>query len=217
MKNQSSKNNQESEPFDRYPSRYDSWFEEHPSIYRSELLAIKEFLPRFSRGLEIGVGTGRFAGPLSTQYGIDPSVPMARLAKRRGIYVVKGVGEALPFSNSIFQIILMVTTACFLKDLDRALREANRVLEGGKTLIMAIIDINSPLGKRYQRRKGDSPFYKRATFRSPGEVLSRMKRAGFRQLRTIQTLTNDEDAGKPCPGYGKGSFVVMRGTKVKET
>lgn len=53
--------------FDRYYKRYDAWYGRNRYTYLSELRAIRKFLPRKGKGLEIGVGTGRFAGPLKTQ------------------------------------------------------------------------------------------------------------------------------------------------------
>jgi hypothetical protein len=52
------------EVFDWYPDRYDSWFEGHPGIYAAELRALGALRPESARGLEIGVGCGRFASPL---------------------------------------------------------------------------------------------------------------------------------------------------------
>ena len=60
-------------PFEKYHDRYEQWFEEHRTAYVSELLALRPFVPWEGRGLEIGVGTARFAAPLGVQCGIDPS------------------------------------------------------------------------------------------------------------------------------------------------
>lgn len=62
-----------SEPFERYADRYDDWFEAHPDAYQSEVEALRRLLPQPGFGLEIGVGTGRFASPLGIQVGIDPA------------------------------------------------------------------------------------------------------------------------------------------------
>ena len=51
-------------PFEAHQERYDSWFERHAAAYYSELLAVRALLPWEGRGLEVGVGTGRFAAPL---------------------------------------------------------------------------------------------------------------------------------------------------------
>lgn len=52
--------------------------------------------------LEIGVGTGRFAEALGIEYGVDVSGRVLELAKRRGITVVEGSGENLPFRDESF-------------------------------------------------------------------------------------------------------------------
>lgn len=55
--------NPKTEPFILHHRRYDDWFERHRAAYLSELLAVRALLPWEGRGLEVGVGTGRFAGP----------------------------------------------------------------------------------------------------------------------------------------------------------
>jgi len=59
------------EPFDKYPFRYDEWFIRNKYAYKSELLAIKKQLPKSKNGVEIGVGSGRFAAPLGIKLGVD--------------------------------------------------------------------------------------------------------------------------------------------------
>jgi len=55
--------------------------------YLSELKALKKVILEKKKGLEIGVGTGRFASPLGIEYGIDPSEKMLEIAKKRGVKV----------------------------------------------------------------------------------------------------------------------------------
>jgi len=50
--------------FDIYPKEYDNWYEENKFAYLSEIEALKKVIPEKGEGLEIGVGTGRFAQPL---------------------------------------------------------------------------------------------------------------------------------------------------------
>ncbi|MDY6943802.1 MAG: SAM-dependent methyltransferase, partial [Pseudomonadota bacterium] len=63
--------------------RYDDWFGRHPAVYQSELLAVRAVLPPEGLGLEIGVGTGRFAAPLGIQVGLDPAASMLSQALQR--------------------------------------------------------------------------------------------------------------------------------------
>jgi len=42
-------------------------------------------LPEGGTGIEIGVGTGRFASQLGIKLGLEPSKSMASLARQRGM------------------------------------------------------------------------------------------------------------------------------------
>ena len=61
--------------------KYDKWYDTHKSLYQTEIKALEKAMPS-GRGLEIGVGTGRFASPLSVRFGLDPSFNMLKLAKQ---------------------------------------------------------------------------------------------------------------------------------------
>jgi SAM-dependent methyltransferase len=203
--------------FEKYADRYDTWFEENRWAYEAELRAVKAMIPSRGRGMEIGLGTGRFAGPLGLKEGVEPSKRMRQIAQRRGIRALDGVAEALPFGDSEFDFALMVTTVCFVDDIGKALLEANRVLFRGGVLIIGFVDRNSPLGQTYIDRRKENVFYKEATFFSVDELVQVMMRAGFEGLTFNQTIfktlaetTIDEPVK---PGYGEGSFVVIRGSK----
>ncbi len=205
------------EPFEKYAEKYDQWFDKNKSSYKSELQAVKELLPKSRNGIEIGVGSGRFAAPLGIKLGIDPSKNMGKIAQKRGIEFIEGVAESLPFPDSQFDFVLMVTTICFLNDVEKSLEEANRVLKSGGYLIIGFIDANSLLGKFYKKQRNESTFYKDAIFYSVKEVVSYMEKAHFRDFSFRQTLFQSsvklKDIEPVKKGYGEGSFVVIRGVK----
>jgi len=204
-------------PFETHANKYEEWFDKHPDIYQSELRALKALLPKSNAGIEIGVGTGRFAAPLGITIGVEPSKAMGQVARKRGIDVITGVGEALPFAEAQFDFALMVTTICFLNDIDASFQEAYRVLRPEGALIIGFIDRNSRLGKIYQEQKKDNVFYKEATFYSVDEVISRLQEAKFRDFTFVQTLFEEmHNAAGRQPfreGYGEGSFIGIRGWK----
>ncbi len=112
--------------------RYDRWFERNRAAYLSELRAVESLMPRFQRGLGVGVGTGRFSAPLGVSVGVDPSGAMIKVARERGVLVVRGVAERLPFGDEKFDLVLMVTVVFLLEDRATAFREAGRVLKPGR-------------------------------------------------------------------------------------
>ena len=114
--------------FDAAVKDYDAWFDTHPHAHQSELEAIRELIPKSGIGIEIGVGTGRFAVPLGIKLGIDPGARMLKVAESRGIKVINGTGEDLPLVDESMDYVLMVTTLCFLDDVEQAFGEIYRVL-----------------------------------------------------------------------------------------
>ncbi len=204
-------------PFEDHSSKYEIWFERNKFAYESELIAVKSLLPQKGKGLEIGVGSGRFAAPLGIKMGVEPSNKMKEIAEKRGIQVIKGVAEKLPFDNFQFDFVLMVTTICFVDDIKQALKEAYRVLRNGGSLLIGFIDKDSQIGKIYQMYKEKSVFYKEANFYSTDEVVSILKEVGFKNFNFVQTIFHRLNEVKGIEeikdGYGEGSFVVIRSTK----
>ncbi len=202
-------------PFEAYSAAYEQWFETHRETYEREIRALKALLPAGGRGLEVGVGSGRFAAPLGIAIGVEPSAQMAARARSRGIQVVRGVAEDLPVADGSFDFVVLVTTICFVDDVDASLREALRVLKPGGSIVIGFVDRESDLGKAYLRRKNHSRFYGPATFFSTPEVLDHLDRAGFGSFAVRQTLIPGNSGQVIEKGFGKGAFVVVRGTKGK--
>ena len=204
------------EPFEKFPSQYEKWFEENKYVYKSELLAIKKVLPNDKKTLEIGVGSARFASPLGIRIGIDPSKKMQKISQERGILVLDAIAENLPFREGTFSFALMVTTICFVENIISAFNEAFKILESKGSLIIGFIDKNSYIGKLYQERKNKSVFYKNATFYSVKQVINYLKKAGFRSFDFFQTIFHslrEIDELEPIKeGYGEGSFIVIKAT-----
>lgn len=203
------------EAFEKYTREYDDWFRENKNIFLSEINAVKEFIPAGKKGLEIGVGSGKFALPLGIKTGIDPSPQMAEKSRKLGLNVIEAVAEELPFKCEEFDFVLMVTAVCFFDNVEKAFRESYRVLKPKGIIIVAHIDKDSPLGQQYQANKENSKFYKDATFYSANEITQYLQKAGFSGFDYRQTIfTRQKEVIQPVePGFGKGSFVVIKGLK----
>jgi len=207
------------EVFEKYSSEYESWFEENKFVYLSEVEALKMAVPSVGKGLEVGVGSGRFAKPLGILFGVEPSDRMAQIARDRGINVYKGLAEDLPFQDEEFDFVLLAVTICFVNDSEKSLSEAKRVLKNGSRLIVAIVDKESELGRLYLERQSNSVFYKNARFFSSEEVVELFNKIGIQFVESFQVLFDRDIKNlnyiqKPEPGFGIGAFVVLIGEKV---
>ncbi len=204
-------------PFDAHASEYDAWFDRFPSLYESELLAVRAILPpRKGRWIEIGVGSGRFASRLGIDLGIEPSEAMARLARARGVEVLAGCAEEIPLEAASVQASFLITTVCFLSNLPRAFREVRRILRQDGVAVVAFIPRDSRFGCLYRENADGDTFFSHAQLRSTNEVIEALTEAGFHVDRTLQTLTGDpatadDQVEIPSPGCDRGSFVVVRG------
>ena len=199
--------------FDNLVSEYEEWFEKHPKIYEEEIKTIKALLPK-GKGLEVGVGTGRFAAPLGIKVGIEPSEAMGEIARKRGIEVIKLKAEEMNFDEE-FDFILMVTTICFVDDPLKTIQNCYKALKKGGYLLVAFVDLNSPLGKFYEKNKEKSEFYKFAKFFTKDDIINLMKKAGFRDFECVENLygnrlDNLKFRINRCNG---GAFKVIRGKK----
>jgi ubiquinone/menaquinone biosynthesis C-methylase UbiE len=201
-------------PFDQHYDEYEQWFVENRYVYLSEIAAVRHFIPTSGMGLEIGVGSGQFALPLKIPFGIDPSENMLNLAQQKRIVVLKGVAEYLPFKDSMFDFVLMVTTICFVDDVNYSFQEARRILKHNGRLIIGLLDKNSPPGKIYQAKKQENVFYRLATFYSMEEIISLLKQNEFMNIQTVQTVFGNLTEVKAIQsfknGYGEGGFVVIK-------
>ena len=73
---------------------------------------------------------------------------MRELAIKRGLDVMDGTAEHLPYKDLHFNFVLFVTI-CHLDNVNEALKEAYRVLKNYGSIIIAFIDKNSSLGEEY--------------------------------------------------------------------
>ncbi len=205
--------------FDQYVREYEQWYEDHPEVYRSEIEEVREHLvnlPENLRGIEVGVGTGRFSVPLGIKEGVEPSKPMADIAIKRGVEIMHAVGERLPYGDLQFDFVLFVTV-CHLDSVKASLLEAKRVLRRNGSIIVGFLDKELPIAQEYLARGKKSKFFAQARFYRAITIEKMLKECGFADIVFNQTLFgNLEDINQvqtSRPGHGEGSFVVARALK----
>ncbi len=208
--------------FDEHVYKYDLWYERPfgRSAFELELRCLKKLTGSFRRGLEVGVGTGRFASGLGITYGIDPSFEMLKLARERGIKVVRGEGENLPFKDDSFNLVLVAVSICFVREPIRVLEEISRVLRSEGKLLLGLVVRESPWAKFYMRKaRAGHPIYREAKFYSMAEVERMLTVSGFRRERLLSTLLEEPQDKEPVKntrieeGFNPSAgFICMEAT-----
>ncbi|ELR71117.1 Methyltransferase [Fulvivirga imtechensis AK7] len=208
--------------FDEHVAEYDEWYDRYPWVFRSEVEILREMIPTGEKlkGIEVGVGTGRFSKALDIKEGVEPSANMRSVALERGLETMDGVAESLPYADHRFDFVLMNFCISYFENLHIPFKEANRVLNNNGALVVGFIDKESIIGSYYEEHKPESTFYKNANFFTVKKVLQELKNAGFKHTIIRQTLFGSLDEIKELQpsrrGYGEGSFVVVRATRKKQ-
>lgn len=205
--------------FNEYVDRYDRWYEKNKFAYLSEVAAIEHLMPKSGLGLEVGVGTGRFASVLKIPFGIDLAKRSLKITRRRGVRVVLASGKNLPFKDRVFDYVWMIIALSFFQNPKQALYEVHRILKQEGRIIIGLVDKNSFLGALYQKRRTKGhPFFREViVFFAPHEVTAHLKECGFKNFEIYQTLfklpKKIKHVQEPMKGYGKGGFVVVGAMK----
>lgn len=160
--------------------------------------------------LEVGVGTGRFGAALGVDEGIDPSAAALAYAKRRGVAVSRGVGEALPYDDHTFGAVVLVVTVCFLADPLRTLQECARVVRPEGAIIIGMMPRDAPWGTLCEQKRIEGhPFYSAATIYTTRQIIDLAAEAGLTLDRALSCLT--EAPGESVTNYAAAAAGVIPG------
>lgn len=206
-------------PFNQHIVEYEDWYQQYNHVFLSEVFALRKMLPSNENldGLEVGVATGRLALALGIGQGLEPSAAMRELAIRRGIDVLPGIAERMPYGDEHFDYILMSFCISYFNDLHAAFAESFRVLKKGGCLVVGFVEKDSLIGREYEAKRGMSVFYANARFYTVNEITAELKKVGFQKMEFVQTLFGKLDditeLQIPQTGYGAGSYIVVKAVK----
>ncbi len=211
---------------------FDAWFDKNKIIFESELLAEKQLLPNPENTVSIGVGSGLFASQIGIKYGVEPAEDMAKLARKRGIKVKNGTAEEVPYPDEKFDTVLLSTVLSYVKDAQKAVNEAYRILKPGGNVVISFLAGEGSYAMLYElahlRGRHDPeispphpyplPFIKGAKWMTTDQVTALLRNAGFTNFHYVQTLRrhpkySNEKVESPVEGYKEGDYIVVQGKK----
>lgn len=214
--------NKEKSPFDSLASDYDAWFDkEGKLIFAIEVEAFRKVLPLLPKPwLEVGVGSGRFAQALGIEVGIDPSIKLLEIARKRGVVTCLCRGEQMPFHEKSFGTVFLVVTLCFLNSPLAVLQEVHHILKPKGKIVLGLVLRDSPWGQLYLAKKAEGHrFYKHATFYSYQEVIELLEHTGFVTKKVVSTLFQKPNKVKeielPQEGFSpEAGFTIVLAEKI---
>ncbi len=206
--------------FDEKYMEYDQWYIVNKTIYLDEAKCLEKTLNNIDGYiLDLGIGTGVFSKVFKGYVvGIDPAYNPLKIAYNRGVDVVQGFGEKLPFRSNVFDLVVMTVTLCFLDNPDHVLKEVYRVLVRKGYIVSCIVPRDSSWGEYYLEKAGkDHPFYRYARFYTNKEHFKLLERNGFRVEEVMGTLSfkpwEEPILEEPKPGFKDLGFVCVRAVK----
>jgi ubiquinone/menaquinone biosynthesis C-methylase UbiE len=98
--------------------------------------------------LEVGIGSGLnlpfYSGAVSRVYGVEPSIELQRMAKRRALevpvkveFLPQSAEEHLPLDDGAIDTVVVTWTLCSIANAAKALQEMKRLLKPGGRLLFA--------------------------------------------------------------------------------
>lgn len=207
--------------FDQNTKDYTRWYDKEPGslIFESEVKALETF-PLKGFGIEVGVGTGEFSARLNIPLGLDPSLKMLEIARKRGISTIRGLGEHLPVKNESLDYVLLNFTICFLSNPAKSLSEAWRILKYGGFIIIGFIPRESYWGRAYLKKgRQGHRIYRYARFHTLNEVEELLRDGKFKiegySATLSQGIGEKAKVETPSSKIGKHGFVCIKAAKRK--
>jgi SAM-dependent methyltransferase len=199
---------------------------------------VAHFLKNPGNVLSVGCGSGLFESILKTDFnieiknGIEPSLGMAEIARKRGMNVEVITAEKADFGTDKYDTVLFNGTPSYITDLESVVYKTFVSLKKGGKIVMIDVPKESSFATLYNLAKaldtwehplleGVHPkdpypieFVRIANWRTTDEKIELLKKAGFINFEFAQTLTkhpiySNKIVEQAIEGYDCGDYVAI--------
>jgi len=195
--------------FDKVVEAYDSTRALSPDTMRQIVDTMQDVLRNCSTVLDVGIGTGRFACPLTERefqvVGADISVPMMLKAREKGLSdVVRADALNLPFRNSAFDSVLLVHLLHLVDDWVNVVHEVGRV---ARLLVISLVGPSSGFRIRQSYLKlREEMGYPLGRFNEAEEGLRKLVAPA--ETRFVGEFSSEVKADAAIASLEKGDFAI---------
>lgn len=202
----------------RWRKNYDRWredrlWQEETQMPRLRAIARAAGETRGRQVLDIGSGMGGFLVAAARHemrpVGIEPNADYCTIARLRGMryglepHVIQSVGEALPFPDASFDVVLAQDILEHVQDHDATLREIRRVLRPDGVALVTVINRFAWRDPHYHLRAIN--YLPRAAADRLIEALGRSKRrAAFADNQRLSAMYYDTFRGFAARAASRG-------------
>ncbi len=224
------------EKFDGFASAYDFWFMENENLFKSELKLYEKGITNLKgkKVLSVGCGSGIFESVSNNLdfEGLEPSIDMAEIARKRGLKVMVGQMEDAVLEEGSYDAIYFNGSSSYISDLEKVYSIAKNALkEDGKLILFDVVK-ESAFGFMYLLAKSLDTYNhsylenampklpyplelaKAGIWHTTEEKIKILEKLGFKNFKFFQTLlanpkyANDE-VEEVCEGYKKGGYICI--------
>ncbi len=227
--------------FDGYAAEYDQWFTANEQVFLSELKLLKAALDLTdtTHVLSVGCGSGLFEAALHQRYhlpifdGVEPSVDMATIARKRGLTVQIATAETVTLQPESYDTIYFNGSSSYMPDLAVAYQNCLLGLKPGGHFILIDVPKESAYGIMYALAKQlrgytsetlqgvlppqpypielvDSAYWHTtAEKRVLLEDTCHLKHLQYRQTLVANPVYTNQTVEDPETGYTQGGYVAI--------
>lgn len=198
------------------PDAVDIWFDKNSYLFQSKFLAIRSMIPSFATAVEISIGRGRFAPFFNIGYGaeLDISGSTVEMVRCNDVEINTDKSARLPFKNDTFDLVLMITTDCFLNNPLEFFKHIYRILKEGKHFIIGFLDGASTMGEAHQKSINEDERYAGIKLHTAFEIAALLETSGFEIIESRQTIFSLENVfQKSEENTGDGLFAIIKAKK----